>query len=80
MSASADNPSDLRYTESHEWLRREGDGTVTVGITAVQDAFGVAYARTLAGAVMAGLPVALAYLLFQRRVTQAITLSAGIKG
>jgi len=54
--------------------------TVTVGITAVQDAFGVAYARTLAGAVMAGLPVALAYLLFQRRVTQAITLSAGIKG
>ena len=54
--------------------------TVTVGITAVQDAFGVAYARVLAGAVMAGLPVALAYLLFQRRVTQAIALSAGIKG
>ena len=54
--------------------------TVTVGITEVQDAFGVAYARVLAGAVMAGLPVALAYLLFQRRVTQAIALSAGIKG
>ena len=34
----------------------------------------------LAGAVLAGLPVALAYLIFQRRVTQAITLSAGIKG
>ena len=27
------NPSDLKYTESHEWLRREQDGTVTVGIT-----------------------------------------------
>ncbi len=54
--------------------------TVTVGITVVHDAFGVAYARVMAGAVMAGLPVALAYLLFQRRVTQAITLSAGIKG
>ncbi|MEO6300203.1 MAG: carbohydrate ABC transporter permease [Paracoccaceae bacterium] len=54
--------------------------TVTVGITAVQDAFGVRYGRLLAGAVLAGLPVALAYLLFQRRVTQAITLSAGIKG
>ena len=54
--------------------------TVTVGITQVQDTFGVAYARVLAGAVMAGFPVALAYLLFQRRVTQAITLSAGIKG
>ncbi len=54
--------------------------TVTVGITQVQDTFGVAYARVIAGAVMAGFPVALAYLLFQRRVTQAITLSAGIKG
>ena len=54
--------------------------TVTVGITAVQDTFGVAYARVLSGAVLAGLPVALAYLIFQKRVTQAITLSAGIKG
>lgn len=54
--------------------------TVTVGITTVQDAFGVAYGRILAGAVMASLPVALAYLIFQRRVTQAIALSAGIKG
>jgi multiple sugar transport system permease protein len=54
--------------------------TVTVGITTVQDAFGVAYGRILAGAVMASLPVALAYLLFQRRVTQAIALSTGIKG
>jgi multiple sugar transport system permease protein len=54
--------------------------TVTVGITSVQDAFGVYYAKLLAGAVLAGLPVATAYLLFQRRVTQAITLSAGIKG
>jgi multiple sugar transport system permease protein len=54
--------------------------TVTVGITQVQDTFGVAYARVIAGAVLAGLPVAVAYLLFQRRVTQAITLSAGIKG
>jgi multiple sugar transport system permease protein len=54
--------------------------TVTVGITAVQDTFGVAYARVLSGAVLASLPVALAYLIFQKRVTQAITLSAGIKG
>jgi multiple sugar transport system permease protein len=54
--------------------------TITVGITQVNDAFGVYYARELAAAVLAGLPVALAYLLFQRKVTQAITLSAGIKG
>jgi glycine cleavage system H protein len=26
-------PDDLRYTESHEWVRRESDGTVSVGIT-----------------------------------------------
>lgn len=26
-------PGDLRYTEEHEWLRQEEDGTVTVGIT-----------------------------------------------
>ena len=54
--------------------------TVAVGITQVQDAFGIYYARLLAGAVLTGLPVTLIYLIFQRRVTQAITLSAGIKG
>jgi glycine cleavage system H protein len=26
-------PADLRYAKSHEWLRSEGDGTVTIGIT-----------------------------------------------
>jgi glycine cleavage system H protein len=26
-------PQDLRYTQSHEWVRREPDGTVAVGIT-----------------------------------------------
>lgn len=26
-------PADLRYTSSHEWLRKESDGDVTVGIT-----------------------------------------------
>ena len=26
-------PVELKYTDTHEWLRREGDGTVTVGIT-----------------------------------------------
>ena len=26
-------PDDLRYTKTHEWARREDDGTVTVGIT-----------------------------------------------
>ena len=53
---------------------------ITVGITQVHDAFGVQYARDLAVAMLAALPVALVYLIFQRRVTQAIMLSAGIKG
>ena len=26
-------PQDLRYTKSHEWVRRESDGTVSIGIT-----------------------------------------------
>ena len=26
-------PSDLKYTRSHEWIRLESDGTITVGIT-----------------------------------------------
>lgn len=53
---------------------------VTVGITQVTDAFGVKYARDLGSAILAGLPVAIVYLIFQRKVTEAIMLSAGIKG
>lgn len=35
------SPSELRYTESHEWVRVNADGTVTVGITAhAQEALG----------------------------------------
>ena len=30
-----DIPEKLKYTESHEWIADNGDGTVTVGITAV---------------------------------------------
>ncbi len=34
-------PTELRYTESHEWARAEADGTVSVGITDfAQDALG----------------------------------------
>lgn len=34
-------PADLKYTESHEWIRAETDGTLTVGITEyAQDALG----------------------------------------
>ena len=26
-------PNDLKYTKSHEWVRAEADGTLTIGIT-----------------------------------------------
>jgi glycine cleavage system H protein len=35
------NPADLKYTESHEWVRTEADGNLAVGITDfAQDALG----------------------------------------
>lgn len=34
-------PANLKYTESHEWVRREADGTLTIGITEfAQEALG----------------------------------------
>lgn len=36
-----DTPKELGYRETHEWVRNEGDGTVTVGITDyAQDSLG----------------------------------------
>ena len=26
-------PAELKYVSSHEWIRDEGDGTLTIGIT-----------------------------------------------
>ena len=30
---TTNTPDDLKYTREHEWVRDNGDGTVTVGIT-----------------------------------------------
>lgn len=49
---------------------------VTVGATQIRD-YGIS---ELATALLTGLPIAVVYLLFQRRVTEAVMLSAGIKG
>ena len=54
--------------------------TIPVGITQVNDAFGLAYARLMSVALLAALPVVLAYLIFQRRVTEAVMISSGVKG
>lgn len=58
----------------------EGMMTIPVGITQVNDAYGVQYARTMAVAVLAGLPLTAAYLAFQSRVTEGIMATAGLKG
>ena len=49
---------------------------VAVAIGTNFTALGINY---LAASLLAALPVAVVYLIFQRRVTQAIVLSAGIK-
>jgi multiple sugar transport system permease protein len=54
--------------------------TIPVGITQVNDVFGVAYARLMAVALLAAAPVVAAYLIFQRRVTEAVMISSGVKG
>lgn len=36
-----ETPSDLKYAETHEWLRQDGDGVIVVGISDyAQDALG----------------------------------------
>ena len=43
----SDFPTELKYAETHEWVRLEDDGTVVVGITDhAQDALGdIVYAE-----------------------------------
>jgi len=54
--------------------------TVPVAITSVDDAFGIFYAREMAVAMLAAGPIALIYLIFQKKVTEAIMMTSGIKG
>ncbi|QQA41704.1 carbohydrate ABC transporter permease [Pelagovum pacificum] len=58
----------------------ESKMTIPVGITQVNDTFGVFYAKLMAVALLAAMPVAVAYLVFQRRVTEAVMISSGVKG
>ena len=54
--------------------------TVPVAITSVSAAYGIFLARDMAVAILAALPVRAFFLIFQKRVTQAIMLTSGIKG
>jgi multiple sugar transport system permease protein len=53
--------------------------TIPVGMTQVQSSYGVAFAKTSAIAIMASIPTAVAYLVFQKRVTQGVMAAAGLK-
>ena len=53
--------------------------TIPVGITQVQSWYGIAYPRQLASAVLAALPTAILYVIFQRKVAQGVALTSGIK-
>ena len=54
--------------------------TIPLGLTQTYDAFGVRYAQLMAAALLGAMPVALAYVLFQRRVTQGFLAATGLKG
>jgi len=54
--------------------------TIPLGLTQTYDAFGVRYAQLMAAALLGALPVGLAYVLFQRRVTQGFLAASGLKG
>jgi len=53
--------------------------TITVGITQVQSWYGIAYPRQMASAVLAALPTAVLFVIFQRRVAQGVAITSGIK-
>jgi multiple sugar transport system permease protein len=54
--------------------------TVPLGLTQTYDAYGVRYAQLMAAALLGALPVALAYVAFQRRVTHGFLAASGLKG
>jgi multiple sugar transport system permease protein len=54
--------------------------TIPLGLTQTYDAFGVRYAQLMAAALVGAFPVGLAYVLFQRRVTQGFLAATGLKG
>lgn len=55
-----------------------------LGNTGIKDnqtkPFGVAYARVMALALLAATPIIIGYFVFQKRVTEAVMISAGVKG
>lgn len=52
---------------------------LSVGLAAVQSAFGLQWAQIMASAVLAALPIIVVFALFQRQIVQGIAAS-GVKG
>jgi multiple sugar transport system permease protein len=52
--------------------------TIPVGIATVQSSYGVRYADIMASAVLAGLPLIIVFLFFQRQIVQGIA-NTGLK-
>jgi multiple sugar transport system permease protein len=53
--------------------------TIPVGIATVQSSYGVRYADIMASAVLAGLPLIIVFLFFQRQIVQGVA-GTGLKG
>jgi multiple sugar transport system permease protein len=53
--------------------------TLPVGLVQVQSSFGVRYAQVLAGAILAGLPLVIAFMLFQRQIVRGVA-TTGLGG
>ena len=52
--------------------------TVPVGLSTVQTSYGVRYAEIMASAILAGIPVLIVFLFFQRQIVQGIA-GTGLK-
>lgn len=50
--------------------------TLPVGLATVQTSFGVRYAQIMATALLAGIPVIIVFLFFQRQIVEGLTLGA----
>jgi multiple sugar transport system permease protein len=53
--------------------------TLPVGLSTVQTSFGVRYAQIMATALLAGIPVVIVFLFFQRQIVQGFA-GSGLKG
>ena len=53
--------------------------TLPVGIVQVQSSFGVRYAQVMAGAILAGLPLMVVFLVFQRQIVRGVA-TTGLGG